>query len=70
MFSERQRISNRPVECNPVREEIFPLFLLQIEKLESQLQEKERQLEQKKQKLEEFKNFSVLLLTNRLLPAG
>ncbi|MDJ0593991.1 MAG: J domain-containing protein [Pleurocapsa sp. MO_226.B13] len=42
----------------------------QIEELESQLQEKERQLEQKKQKLEESKNFSVLLLTNRLLPAG
>ncbi len=42
----------------------------QIEELESQLQEKERQLEQKKQKLEQSKNFSVLLLTNRLLPAG
>ena len=42
----------------------------QIEELESQLQEKERQLEQKKQKLEESKNFSVLLLTNRLLSPG
>ncbi len=42
----------------------------QIEELESQLKEKERQLEQKKQKLEQSKNFSALLLTNRLLPAG
>lgn len=42
----------------------------QIKELESQLQEKERQLEQKKQKLEQSKNFSVLLLTNRLLSPG
>ncbi len=42
----------------------------QIDKLSSQLKEKEQQLEQKKQKLEQSEKFSVLLLTNRLLPAG
>ena len=59
-----------------VEESLNPVYsqlrnaIEQIEELESQLQEKERQLEQKKQKLEQSKNFSVLLLTNRLLPAG
>ena len=54
---------------NPVSSQL-QIAIEQIKELESQLQEKERQLEQKKQKLEESKNFSVLLLTNRLLPAG
>ena len=42
----------------------------QIRQLESQLKEKEQQLEQEKQQLEQSKNFSMLLLANRLLPPG
>ena len=42
----------------------------QINKLEAQLKEKKEQLEQEKQQSEQFKNFSVLLLTNRLLAPG
>ncbi len=42
----------------------------QIHKLELQLKEKEEELEQEKQQLEQSKNFSVLLLTNRLLAPG
>ena len=42
----------------------------QIHKLETQLKEKEEQLEQKQQQLEQSENFSVLLLTNRLLAPG
>ena len=42
----------------------------QIHKLEAQLKEKEEELEQEKQQLEQSKNFSVLLLTNRLLAPG
>ena len=42
----------------------------QIHKLEEQLKEKEEELEQEKQELEQSKNFSVLLLTNRLLAPG
>ncbi len=42
----------------------------QIHKLEAQLKEKEEQLEQEKQQLEQSKNFSVLLLTNKLLAPG
>ena len=67
---------NSGVTFPEVEESLKPVYsqlqnaIEQIEELESQLQEKERQLEQKKQKLEQSKNFSVLLLTNRLLPAG
>ena len=42
----------------------------QIKKLESQLKEQQQQLEQKQQQLEQSANFSVLLLTNRLLAPG
>ena len=54
---------------NPISSQL-QIAIEQIQELESQLKEKERQLEQKKQKLEESNNFSVLLLTNRLLPPG
>ena len=42
----------------------------QIKKLESQLKEQQEQLEHKQQQLEQSTNFSVLLLTNRLLAPG
>ena len=42
----------------------------QLHKLSVQLKEKKEQLEQEKQQLEQSKNFSVLLLTNRLLVPG
>ncbi|MGK7934470.1 MAG: J domain-containing protein [Xenococcaceae cyanobacterium] len=42
----------------------------QIKKLESQLKEQQEQLEQKQKQLEQSANFSVLLLTNRLLAPG
>ena len=43
---------------------------LQLKKQEEQLEQKQQQLEQEKQQLEQSKNFSVLLLTNRLLAPG
>ncbi len=43
---------------------------LQLKKQEEQLEQKQQQLEQEKQQLEQSKNFSILLLTNRLLEPG
>ena len=42
----------------------------QLKKQEEQLEQKQQQLEQEKQQLEQSKNFSILLLTNRLLAPG
>ena len=42
----------------------------QLKKQEEQLEQKQQQLEQKQQQLEQSENFSVLLLTNRLLAPG
>ena len=41
-----------------------------IKELESQLVRQEEQLEQQQEQLDKSENFSLLLLTNRLLPAG
>ena len=68
-FPKTELIINVEEPLNSVSSQL-QIAIEQIEELESQLQEKERQLEQKKQKLEQSKNFSVLLLANRLLPAG
>ncbi len=54
---------------NPLREEL-KIARQQILELESQLKEQSLQLKQEKQLLEQSKNFSYLLLTNRLLLPG
>ncbi len=76
-LAPQERTSGTPPEpkhecketSNPVDSQLQIAFE-QIEKLSSQLKEKERQLEQKEQQLEQSSNFSVLLLTNRLLAPG
>ncbi len=62
-------ISSFQVESFDVDEEL-QLAREQIQLLESQLKEKEGQLEEKEAQLKQSENFSVLLLTNRLLAPG
>ncbi|VEP12797.1 DnaJ domain protein [Hyella patelloides LEGE 07179] len=62
----------------PVSEEVFTIEVKeqlliaqeQIKILESQLQDKESQIESQESQLKQSENFSVLLLTNRLLAPG
>ncbi len=62
-------ISSFQVKSFDVDEEL-QLAREQIQLLESQLKEKEGQLEEKEAQLKQSENFSVLLLTNRLLAPG
>ena len=51
-------------------EEDLQIAKEQIKLLESQLKEREEQLQQQEEQLKQSENFSVLLLTNRLLAPG
>ena len=62
--------SNQVEELTQEEQRQLQIAQEQIYKLESQLKEKQEQLEQKEQQLEQSSNFSVLLLTNRLLAPG
>ena len=59
-----------PKEQWQIAQEQIHKLSAQLKEKEGQLEQKQQQLEQEKQQLEQSKNFSVLLLTNRLLAPG
>ncbi len=81
---QKRIAGNSPIESKnksitPMAEEVFPVEEVesqlqiaqeQIKLLELQLQEKELQIESRSEQLKQAENFSVLLLTNRLLAPG
>ena len=66
---DNQTITSFSVEAFEVEKEL-QVAKEQIKLLESQLKEKESQLESQSEQLKQSENFSVLLLTNRLLAPG
>ncbi len=66
---EQEQQLDRQKQLQIAQEQIHKLSA-QLKEKEGQLEQKQQQLEQEKQQLEQSKNFSVLLLTNRLLAPG